>query len=181
MYKSDNHHHVVNIGGAQFVPPMMTHFAQVPHLNLSISPSSEASSSTVSSPVHSRFSSSSSSASSAAESLEGWDPVQAHLAYAKRMADHTAGMWQKERLAIEKAKLEGTYTGNVTSRQNGNARPPADKHAASSASSSSASSSSASTKSPTSSDKKSRRLASIFSLFSPSESEAPRGRSRRRS
>ncbi|SOV08451.1 uncharacterized protein UDID_00518 [Ustilago sp. UG-2017a] len=175
MYKSDNHHHVVNIGGTQFVPPMMTHFAHVPHLNLSISPSSEASSSTTSSPVHSRFSSSSSSASSAAESLEEWDAVQAHLAYAKRMADHTAGMWQKERLAIEKAKLQGTYTGNVTSRQNGNATPPADKHASSS------SSSSASTKSSTSSDKKSRRLASIFSLFSPSESEAPRGRSRRRS
>lgn len=173
MYKSDNHHHVVNIGGAQFVPPMMTHFAHVPHLNLSISPSSEASSSTTSSPVHSRFSSSSSSASSAAESLEEWDAVQAHLAYAKRMADHTAGMWQKERLAIEKAKLQGTYTGNVTSRQNGNAKPPADKHASSS--------SSASIKSSTSSDKKSRRLASIFSLFSPSESEAPRGRSRRRS
>ncbi|SYW79132.1 uncharacterized protein UBRO2_02816 [Ustilago bromivora] len=177
MYKSDNHHHVVNIGGAQFVPPMMTHFAHVPHLNLSISPSSEASS-TASSPVHSRFSSSS-SASSAAESLEEWDAVQAHLAYAKRMADHTAGMWQKERLAIEKAKLQGTYTGSVTSRQNGNARPPADKHASSSSSSSS--SSAASTKSSTSSDKKSRRLASIFSLFSPSESEAPRGRSRRRS
>ncbi|KAJ1030983.1 hypothetical protein NDA18_002208 [Ustilago nuda] len=175
MYKSDNHHHVVNIGGAQFVPPMMTHFAHVPHLNLSISPSSEASSSTASSPVHSRFSSSSSSAFSAAESLEEWDEVQAHIAYAKRMANHTAGMWQKERLAIEKAKLEGTYTGNVTSRQNGNARPPADKHASSS------SSSSASTKSSTSSDKKSRRLASIFSLFSPSESEAPRGRSQRRS
>ncbi|SPC65390.1 uncharacterized protein UHOD_00518 [Ustilago sp. UG-2017b] len=151
----------------------MTHFAHVPHLNLSISPSSEASSSTTSSPVHSRFSSSSSSASSAAESLEEWDAVQAHLAYAKRMADHTAGMWQKERLAIEKAKLQGTYTGNVTSRQNANAKPPTDKHASSS--------SSASIKSSTSSDKKSRRLASIFSLFSPSESEAPRGRSRRRS
>ncbi|KAJ1030331.1 hypothetical protein NDA16_001241 [Ustilago loliicola] len=170
MYNADNHHHVVSIGGAQFVPPMMTHFAHVPNLNLSISPSSEASS-PASSPVNSRFSSSSSSASSAAESLEEWDAVQAHLAYARRMADHTAVMWQKERLAIEKAKLEGTYTGNVTSRQNGNARPPADMP----------SSTPSSSKSSTSSEKKSRRFGSIFSLFSPSESEAPRGRSRRRS
>lgn len=167
MYNADNHHHVVSIGGAQFVPPMMTHFAHVPNLNLSISPSSEASSSTASSPVHSRFSSSSSSAASAAESLEEWDAVQAHLAYARRMADHTAVMWQKERLAIEKAKLDGTYTGNVTSRQNGNARPSADKPS--------------SAKTSASSEKKGRRFGGIFSLFSPSESEAPRGRSRRRS
>ncbi len=98
-------HHVVHIGGAEFVPPMMTHFAHVPNLSLSTSPSSEASSSAASSPVHSRFSSSS-TASSAADSLEEWDAVQAHLAYARRMADHTASMWQKERLAIEKAKLD---------------------------------------------------------------------------
>ena len=117
MYTPDNHHHVVSIGGASFVPPIMTHLA-------SLSPSSEASSST-SSPTHSRFSSSSSSATE----LDEYDAVQAHLAYARRMAHHTSHMWQMQRLAIEKAKLDGTYTGHMTSRHNGNARPVELKHA----------------------------------------------------
>lgn len=175
MFTVQDNHHVVHIGGAAFVPPMMSHFAHVPNFNLSLtSPSSEASgSSSPSSPVHSRFSSSSSSAASEAESLEEWDQVQAHLSYARRMADHTASMWQKERLAIEKAKLDGTYTGNVTSRQNGNARPSADKPAA---------------KAGTAEEKKkaARRFGGLFGLFSPSsspaaqEQDAHRGRSRSR-
>ncbi|GAC73567.1 hypothetical protein PANT_9c00188 [Moesziomyces antarcticus T-34] len=156
-------HHVVHIGGAEFVPPMMTHFAHVPNLSLSTSPSSEASGSAASSPVHSRFSSSS-TASSAADSLEEWDAVQAHLAYARRMADHTASMWQKERLAIEKAKLDGTYTGNMTSRQNGNARPPAD----------------APTKENSEDKKKHKRFAWINNFLSPQSQDEPRGRSRSR-
>ncbi|KAJ9476816.1 hypothetical protein PHBOTO_000505 [Pseudozyma hubeiensis] len=148
----------------------MTHFAHVPNLASSLSsPISESSS--CSSPVHSRFSSSSTSAASEAESLEEWDAVQAHLAYARRMADHTASMWQKERLAIEKAKLEGTYTGNMTSRQNGNARPPKDDEVKTAGSS-------------TASEKKKARgfggfLASIFSPVA--DGEPQRGRSRRRS
>ncbi|EST09951.1 hypothetical protein PSEUBRA_000351 [Kalmanozyma brasiliensis GHG001] len=155
MYNADTSHHVVHIGGASFVPPMLTHF----HLS---SPSSEASSPT--SPVHSRFSSSSSTASSAADSLEEWDAVQAHLAYARRMADHTSTMWQKERLAIEKAKLDGTYTGNMTSRQNGNARPPKEEP-----------------KVEKVDKKEKKKLSGLWtSLFSPSETET-RGRSRRRS
>lgn len=153
-----DNHHVVHIGGAQFVPPMMTHFAHVP--NFTISPTSEASSSSSmaspSSPSHSRFSSSSSSAASAADSLEEWDTVQAHLNYAKRMADHTALMWQKERLAIEKAKIDGTYTGNVTSRQNGNARPTPESAKASSA---------------VEEKKKGRKFGGLFAIFSPSSAE----------
>lgn len=162
MFTPDNHHHVVSIGGASFVPPMMTHFTS---LHGSLSPSSESSS--ASSPTHSRFSTS----SSASESLEEWDAVQAHLAYARRMADHTATMWQKERLAIEKAKLDGTYTGNVTSRQNGNARPTETKAAASPSSAGS-----------TASEKKAKRWTGLLAaLFSPSEAEVQqRGRSRRR-
>lgn len=165
MYHPSDNHHVVHIGGASFVPPMMTHF------HLSTSPSSEASSSSASSsPVQSRFSSSSSTASSAAESLEEWDAVQAHLAYARRMADHTAVMWQKERLAIEKAKLDGTYTGNMTSRQNGNARPQPNAKAATPA------------RSSTTDKKAGKKFGSIFSsLFTPQEADASRGRSRRRS
>ncbi|SPO20913.1 uncharacterized protein UTRI_00390 [Ustilago trichophora] len=173
MYNPDNHHNVVSIGGASFIPPMMTHFNLAPlHTT---SPSSEASSSSSSSssssPTQSRFSSCSSSASSAAESLEEWDQVQAHLAYARRMADHTAVMWQKERLAIEKAKLDGTYTGNMTSRQNGNARPQPD-----------AKSTQSTNASTSSTDKKGKRWTGLFaSLFSPQENEPSRGRSRRRS
>ncbi|CDR99739.1 uncharacterized protein SPSC_02576 [Sporisorium scitamineum] len=155
MYNANDHHHVVSIGGAEFVPPMMAHFAHVPNLTHSLSPSSE---------------SSSSSAASAADSLEEWDAVQAHLAYARRMADHTATMWQKERLAIEKAKLEGTYTGNVTSRQNGNARPTEGKVAPVVAAGGSAGS-----------EKKGRKFGGLLAaLFSPSEAELSRGRSRRR-
>ncbi|SPO19999.1 uncharacterized protein UTRI_00390_B [Ustilago trichophora] len=170
MYNPDNHHNVVSIGGASFVPPMMAHFNLAPlHTT---SPSSEASSSS-SSPTQSRFSSSSSSASSAAESLEEWDAVQAHLAYARRMADHTAVMWQKERLAIEKAKLDGTYTGNMTSRQNGNARPQPDAKPTDS---------NAHTAAKSNTDTKAKRFSGLFaSLFSPHESEPARGRSRRRS
>ncbi|PWZ02686.1 hypothetical protein BCV70DRAFT_4683 [Testicularia cyperi] len=114
MYSNEiDSRHVVPIGGAQFVPPIMTHFGHVPHFTTS--PTSEASSSasgsyspreSLSSPIHSRFSSSSSSSGSATSDLEEWDSVQAHLSYAKQMASHTAAMWQKERLAIEKAKLE---------------------------------------------------------------------------
>ncbi|TKY90565.1 hypothetical protein EX895_000563 [Sporisorium graminicola] len=177
MYNANDHHHVVHIGGAEFVPPMMTHFAHVPNLTHSLSPSSESSSSSssqhTSSPTQSRFSSSSSgSGASAADSLEEWDAVQAHLAYARRMADHTASMWQRERLAIEKAKLDGTYTGNMTSRQNGNARPTETKATPSASAGSSAGS-----------EKKGRKLGGLLaSLFSPTESEpASRGRSRRRS
>lgn len=156
MYNADTSHHVVSIGGASFVPPMLA------HLQLA-SPSSEASSPT--SPAHSRFSSSSSTASSAAESLDEWDAVQAHLTYARRMAHHTSSMWQKERLAIEKAKLDGTYRGHETSRQNGNARPPKDE--------------------PKTTEKereKKKKLAGLWTaLFSPTETEGARGRSRRRS
>lgn len=80
------------------------------------------------------------------------------------MADHTAAMWQNERLAIEKAKLDGTYTGNMTSRQNGNARPPKDAAPAK----------------KEEEVKKPKRLGGLIaSLFSPAEE--PRGRSRRRS
>ncbi|SNX81649.1 uncharacterized protein MEPE_00354 [Melanopsichium pennsylvanicum] len=126
MYTQTDNHYVVHIGGAQFIPPIMNHFN--PTTSHSLSPSSEAWSSNTSSPIQSRFSSSSSSSSSSAasENLDEWDAVQAHFAYARRMVDHTALMWQKERLAIEKSKLDGTYTGNVTSRQNGNARPQSD-------------------------------------------------------
>ncbi|CBQ67738.1 conserved hypothetical protein [Sporisorium reilianum SRZ2] len=171
MYTANDHHHVVHIGGAEFVPPMMAHFSHVPSLTHSLSPSSESSSSSsqrASSPTQSRFSSSSSSAASAADSLEEWDAVQAHLAYARRMADHTASMWQKERLAIEKAKLDGTYTGNVTSRQNGNARPTEVKPAPAGGSAAS--------------EKKARKLGGLLAaLFSPHEAEPhARGRSRRR-
>lgn len=167
---------MVHIGGASFVPPVMTHFAHVPNLALhTTSPSSEASCSnhsSASSPTQTRFSSSS---TESAESLDEWDAVQAHLAYARRMADHTAEMWQKERLAIEKAKLEGTYTGNMTSRQNGNAKPsPSDIP----------SKPSTSTSAPSSTDKKGsphKRFGSLFtSIFSPHDSEPARGRSRRR-
>lgn len=174
MYNAQDNHHVVHIGGAEFVHPSMSHLHLAPSWRSSISPSSEASSShsASSSPTHSRFSSSSSNASSAADSLEEWDSVQAHLAYARRMADHTAVMWQKERLAIEKAKLDGTYTGNMTSRQNGNARPQPD----SSNKARAGASASASEK------KGSKKFGGILaSLFTPAESDASRGRSRRRS
>lgn len=165
------------------MPPMMTHFAHVPNLAHTLSsPTSEASSSSAcSSPTHSRFSSSSTTAASEAESLEEWDAVQAHLAYARRMADHTALMWQRERLAIEKAKLDGTYTGNVTSRQNGNARPTAAQQAKASPPAAPA------TAGAGASDKKVKSrgfgglLASLFSPVSDAEPHQSRGRSRRRS
>ncbi|KIS71907.1 uncharacterized protein UMAG_00336 [Mycosarcoma maydis] len=174
MCASQDNHHVVHIGGAQFVPPVMTHFAHVSNLAGALSsPISESSS--CSSRVHSRFSSSSTSASceSEPESLQEWDALQAHVAYARRMADHTAHMWQRERLAIEKAKLQGTYTGNITSRQNGNARPPTHHDSKSSSPSNTHSKHS----------HKLKPFAGLLNaLFSPSNhSPPPRSRSSRRS
>lgn len=175
-------HYVVPIGGAQFVPPYMSYFNHVPHAT---SPMSEdASSSGPSSPVHSRFSSSSSASTSTLDNGEyATDAARAHLHYAKQMAQHTAAMWQKERIAIEKAKLDGTYTGNQTSRQNGNAKPPADAPAPQPSSPTSKCSLSSSSSGSSSSHRRFvSALASIpiFAAFhhSSSNESSPRGRSR---
>lgn len=175
------------------MPPYMSYFSHAPH---AVSPTSEDgdASSGPSSPVHSRFSSSSTASSSATSVDNGeyaHDAARAHLNYAKTMAQHTAAMWQKERLAIEKSKLDGTYTGNQTSRQNGNAKPPADAttaapQAAAGSSPSSKCSFSSSSSGAAAAAHHSRRFVSalahipIFAAFSHSTSSesSPRGRSR---
>ncbi|EPQ28844.1 uncharacterized protein PFL1_03647 [Pseudozyma flocculosa PF-1] len=76
---------------------------------------------------------SASSSSSSSSSSSCYSPTSEHsfrtsldaqqVQYARSMASHTASMWQRERLAIEKAKLDGTWKGDMTSRTNGSAKP----------------------------------------------------------
>ena len=106
-------HSVIHIGGPSFLPPAYEHFTTA-------SSASSTASSSSSPDLESRFSM---STTSSRGSMEDMDLAQAHLAYARQMASHTAAMWQRERLAIEQAKLNGTWTGSATSRTNGSAKP----------------------------------------------------------